>query len=261
MVKTLDISNLSFSYEAKVVLKDIDLEATEGEFIGIMGANGCGKSTLIRQILRIFKPQVGFVEILGKPIENYSHKELASLIGFLPQKSALSMPLLVEDILLMGRYSTMRNSVMGYNRLDNEKINVLAQMLDINHLKKRVALTLSGGEFQRVLLGRALASEPRILLLDEPTSALDINYAIEIMKICENLTKNAKITCIAVLHDVNLASLFCTKIFFLKDKKIAYSGSVEELFCPEILKEIYGFACDVINHRGRVFVIPKKEEK
>lgn len=258
MVKTL---NVSFSYGTHNVLQDINFEALEGEFIGIMGANGCGKSTLIRQILRILEPQVGRIEILAKPIKNYSHKELANLMGFLPQKSLISMPLLVEDILYMGRYATMKNSMTGYNRFDKEKLDSIATMLDIAHLKKRVALTLSGGEFQRVLLGRALMSEPKILLLDEPTSALDINYAIEMMKICEACTKNATITCIAVLHDVNLASLFCTKLFFLKDKKIAYSGSVQELFRPEILEDVYGFSCDVINHCGRPFVIPKKEKK
>ncbi|PAF43294.1 ABC transporter ATP-binding protein [Helicobacter sp. 11S03491-1] len=261
MLESISIQELNFSYHTHKILQNINFEAKKGEFIGILGSNGSGKSTLIKQILGILEPDVGYIKIINKNITDYSHKQLANILGFVPQKSSLSMPLLVEDVLYMGRYSYLQNPLKGYDQNDMHHIDTIAKMLHIHHLKKRVILTLSGGEFQRVLLGRALASSPKILLLDEPTSALDINYAIEIMKICEKLSLENQITIIVVLHDLNLASLFCTKIFFLKKGEILYQGQVSELFNPEILEEVYGFACDVITHHGRPFIIPKKEKR
>ncbi|PAF43175.1 ABC transporter ATP-binding protein [Helicobacter sp. 11S02596-1] len=261
MVDAICIENLSFSYGKSNVLKNINLCVKKGEFIGILGPNGCGKSTLIKQILGILSPSFGSVKIFEKNVSDYSDKELAGILGFLPQKSALSMPLSVEDVLYMGRYSYLQNAIRGYDDTDKGAIEEIATMLGISHLKHRIALTLSGGEFQRVLLGRALVSNPKILLLDEPTSALDLNYAIEMMKICEELCLSKGITIISVLHDLHLAGLFCTKLHLLKNGEILYDGMPKDLFKPEILKEVYGFSCDVITHLGRPFVIPKKEKK
>ncbi|WP_143428730.1 ABC transporter ATP-binding protein [Helicobacter sp. 12S02232-10] len=114
MVNTIQIKNLSFSYNASKVLKNIRLNAKKGEFIGILGSNGCGKTTLIKQILGILKPSSGSIEIFDQDISNYTYKSLASIIGFLPQKSSLSMPLSVEDVLYMGRYSCLKNPIKGY---------------------------------------------------------------------------------------------------------------------------------------------------
>ncbi|WP_257842574.1 ABC transporter ATP-binding protein [Helicobacter sp. 13S00477-4] len=258
----LQIKGLCFDYhQTQNILKNINLNAKKGEFIGILGPNGCGKSTLIKQILGILKPFSGYVKLFNKDISHYNHKDLANMLGFLPQKSSLSMPLLVEDILYMGRYSSLENPIKGYSITDTQEIDKIASSLNIQHLKKRIALSLSGGEFQRVLLARALASNPKILLLDEPTSALDLNYALETMRLCEKLCKTIHITTIAVLHDINLAGLFCTKIFFIKGGKILYAGSPKDLFQPNILLDVYGFDCDVIDHNGYPFIIVKKEKK
>ena len=111
-----------------------------------------------------------------------------------------------------------------------------------------------------MLLARALVSEPEILLLDEPTGALDINYAIEAMRICENLTKTLNLTSVIVLHDLNLASLFCDEILMLKDGAVRYRGSASELFTPQIIKEIYGFKALIVEENGVKFILPKKEK-
>lgn len=117
---------------------------------------------------------------------------------------------------------------------------------------------MSGGEFQRVLLARALAQDTEIIMLDEPTSALDMNYALEIMKLVFNFVKNENMTGIMVMHDLNLASMYCDNLIFLKNGEIRYRGTPEELFKPEIFYEIYGFKCEVAKYNDNYYVIPKK---
>lgn len=253
------VENLNFTYGTKEILKDISLSAKNGEFIGILGPNGCGKSTLLKNILRVLAPKSGIVQISNKALKDYSLKDLAKTLGFVPQKSVLSMPLLVEDILLMGRFCHLKSQFSGYSKEDKKKVEEVMELLDISHFAKRIAHSLSGGEFQRVLLARALVSEPKILLLDEPTSALDLNYAIEIMKICTKLTKELNLLSIMVLHDLNLASMFCDEILMLKDGKVRYKGAPKELYTKEILKEIYGLNCDVIEYKNNPFVVALKD--
>lgn len=255
---SVEIKNLGFSYDKKEILKGVDLAAKNGEFIGILGPNGCGKSTLLKNILKIIRPNCGVINIENKALNEYTLKQLAKILGFVPQRSVLNAPLLVEDIVFMGRFCHLKNQFSGYDEQDAKKVDEIMQMLDIKHFAKRIAASLSGGEFQRVLLARALVSEPKILLLDEPTSALDLNYAIEMLKICKKLTKQLNLLSIVVLHDLNLASLFCDRIVMLKDGRVRYDGVAKELYTSEILKEIYGLECEVIEHKGSPFVVPLK---
>lgn len=254
---SVKVTNLVFSYE-KPLLQDINFEVNRGEFVGILGPNGCGKSTLLKNLLKILQPQSGEIFCCEKPLNDYSHKELANCIGFVPQRSLLTMPLLVEDILFMGRFSAMKNLFAGYDKEDKEIVMHIAKLLGLEPFLKRLALSLSGGEFQRVLLGRALVGLPQVLLLDEPTSALDMNYAIELMKICEDYIYKHHLVGIIVLHDLNLAALFCKRVILMQHGKIHYDNAVEAVFKPEILKEIYGFSCDVICHENRPFIVIKK---
>ena len=162
------VKGLNFTYGSKEILKDIDLSAENGEFIGILGPNGCGKSTLLKNILKVLSPKSGIITISNKSLKEYSLKELAKTLGFVPQKTVLSVPLLVEDILLMGRFCHLKSQFSGYDKDDMKKVEEVMELLDIKHFAKRIASSLSGGEFQRVLLARALVSEPKVLLLDEP---------------------------------------------------------------------------------------------
>lgn len=254
---SIEVKNLYFSYQSPL-LNDINLKVNKGEIVGVLGPNGCGKSTLIKNILKILTPQRGSIMCCNKPIESYTHKELARLIGFVPQKSGLNMPLSVEDLLFMGRFSSMNNSFWGYSKEDREIVDEIAEILCLTPFMKRLALSLSGGEFQRVLLGRALVGKPKILLLDEPTSALDMNYAIDIMKICERYVSAQNLSGLVVLHDLNLAALFCHRVILMQKGKICYNGHVRDVFTSEILHEIYGFDCDIILHNNYPFVAIKK---
>lgn len=254
---SLKIENLSFKFDKYEILKNLNLDVKQGEFVGILGPNGCGKSTLLKNIMQIYTPNSGIVKIENKNIKDYSLKEISKIIGFIPQKSAISMPLLVEDIILMGRYCNLKSSFDGYTKEDYEAVDYVMTLLNLQKFKNRIAFSLSGGEFSRVILARAIVANPNILLLDEPTSALDINYSVWMLKICKNLIKTRQILGLIIIHDLNLASLICDKIIMLKNGKIAYNGSCEELFTTEILKEIYDFDAEILRHNDRLIVIPK----
>ena len=256
----MKISALNFSYGTRAILQDVCLNLERGKFYGILGPNGCGKSTLLKNILQILKPTSGIIEINGKRASEYGLKELAALIGFVPQKTALAAPLSVKEILLAGRFCRLKSAFSGYDASDHAKVEQMAELLDVKKFLERSAFELSGGEFGRVLLARALVSEPEILLLDEPTGALDMNYAIEAMSICENLTRSLNLTSVIVLHDLNLASLFCDEILMLKDGAVRYRGSASELFTPQIIKEIYGFDALIVENLGTKFILPQKEK-
>lgn len=257
----LEISNLNFSYGSKPLLKDINISFDNSNFIGILGPNGSGKSTLLKNLLGYYKYDSGKISLLNKDLKDYSIKELAKIIGFLPQNSALLTPLNVIDVLLMSRYVGLKYSFMDYSKEDILEVKNIAKILKFENLLYRNILSLSGGEFQRVLLARALLKNPKVLFLDEPTSALDLNYAIELLNLCESLIKEKNIKIIAILHDLNLASLYCDEIIFIKDGEIRYQGEVKELFTKEILKEIYNFNCEIINKNGKAYILPLKERK
>ncbi|WP_298961629.1 ABC transporter ATP-binding protein [uncultured Campylobacter sp.] len=256
----MKVSGLNFSYGKRAILQDVCLNLEQGKFYGILGPNGCGKSTLLKNILQILKPASGIIEINGKRASEYGLKELAALIGFVPQKTALAAPLSVKEILLAGRFCRLKSVFSGYDASDHAKVEQMAELLDVKKFLERSAFELSGGEFGRVLLARALVSEPEILLLDEPTGALDMNYAIEAMSICENLTRSLNLTSVIVLHDLNLASLFCDEILMLKEGAVRYRGSASELFTPQIIKEIYGFDALIVENLGTKFILPQKEK-
>mgnify|MGYP000979371281 FL=1 len=260
MKKDISIENTTFSYGLgeENLLDGINLNIEKGKFIGILGPNGCGKSTLLKVILKYLNPKEGIIKIENKELKEYTQSELAEILSFVPQKSSLTMPLTVEDVVYMGRVPYIKNKWTGFDREDREKVEKIMQMLKIDKFKNRVIFSLSGGEFQRVLLARALVQNTNIMLLDEPTSALDMNYALEIMKLTSYFVQNESLTAVMVLHDLNLASMYCDSIILLKNGKIAYEGTPKELFRPEILEEIYGFNCEVIENNGFSYVIPNK---
>ena len=210
MKKDISIENITFSYglSEENLLDGINLNIEKGKFIGILGPNGCGKSTLLKVILKYLNPKEGIIKIENKELKEYTQSELAEILSFVPQKSSLTMPLTVEDVVYMGRVPYIKNRWTGFDREDREKVEKIMQMLKIDKFKNRVIFSLSGGEFQRVLLARALAQNTNIMLLDEPTSALDMNYALEIMRLTSYFVQNESLTAVMVLHDLNLASMY-----------------------------------------------------
>ena len=261
-MKTLTINNLNFNYVNKEVLKDINLQFQEKKVIGIMGMNGCGKSTLLKNIINFLHPATGEIifktDSLEKNIINLSPNERAKIFGFIPQKSQLVDGFSVEEVITMGKVSQLKNMWKGFSNQDYDDINKQLARFKIEKFKYIDINKLSGGEQQRVFLARALVNNPDIILLDEPTSALDIHYSIEIMDIIKKIVKENSLICLIVIHDLNLASLFCDEIVFMKEGKVIYHDSTIALFKENIFEEIYNFKCEILEKNNIKYVIPKK---
>lgn len=259
----IDIKDLYFSYGKRQILNGINLNISEKKLTGILGPNGCGKTTLLKNILGYLKSSSGDIILKNKNSLEYTQKEKAKLISFVPQKSQLMSAMDVEEFVLMGRLSHLKNSWDGYSKDDKDLANKYIKELELEKFAKRKAITLSGGEFQRVLFARALTQETEIILLDEPTSALDLNHALDLMKKVKDNVNEKNLTAVAVLHDLNLAAMFCDELVMLKGGKVFCKGTPCEVLTKENLKEIYDLECEIFKtEKGIPYIIPKlKEEK
>lgn len=253
----IKVNNLKFSYGEKETLKGVNVHIKKGKFTGILGPNGCGKSTFLKNVLGYLKSNSGNVKINNIDRDEVSKKEIAKIISLVPQKSNLMATMSVEDFVLMGRLPHLKSSWSGYTKEDKNMASENLKFLGLYKFKERIALSLSGGEFQRVLLARALTQNPEILLLDEPTSALDLNHAVELLNRVKTLVQDKELTSVAVLHDLNLASMFCDELIIMKDGKVAYQGTPKEVLTEEILKEVYNLKSKVLkDENGYPYVIP-----
>ena len=191
-------------------------------------------------------------------IRELNHKKIAQLISYIPQKSLIIPNISVFDYVLLGRFPLLKNSWDNYTEKDYEIVENNINLLNIKELRDRNIETLSGGELQKVLLARALAQEAKILLLDEPTSALDLNNAVEFMKILKNISIKKNISVIIIIHDLNLASLFCDSLIILKDGRFIEKGSPKEVINEENIKSVYNLDCKVCyNENDKPYIIPK----
>lgn len=254
----INIHDLYFSYGDKNILNGISVGFKKNKITGILGPNGCGKSTLLKNILGYLKYTSGQIELDNIDIKKLTQKEKAKRISFVPQKSQLMSDMTVHDFVLMGRLPHLNNSWDGYSKKDHELVTQYLQELDLDKFINRKAPTLSGGEFQRVLLARALVQDTDIILLDEPTSALDLNHALDLMaKLKENMDKK-NLTAIVVLHDLNLAGMFCDEIIMLKDGKVFTTGTPIETLTKDNLKKIYNLDCEILYTSENIpYIIPK----
>lgn len=254
----INIEKLNYSYGKKEVLKELSLDIDENKLTGIIGPNGCGKSTLAKNIIKYINGKFESFKIMDTDIRELSHKKIAQLISYIPQKSTIISNISVFDYVLLGRFPLLKNSWDNYSEKDYEIVENNINLLNIKELRNRNVETLSGGELQKALLARALAQEAKILLLDEPTSALDLNNAVEFMKILKNISIKKEMSVIIIIHDLNLASLFCDSLIILKDGKFIEKGSPKEVINEKNIKSIYNLDCKVCyNENDKPYIIPK----
>ena len=253
----INIEKLNYSYGRKEVLKELSLDIDENKLTGIIGPNGCGKSTLAKNIIKYINGKFEYFKIMDVDISQLSHKKIAQFISYIPQKSTIIPNISVFDYVLLGRFPLLKNSWDNYTKKDYEIVENNINLLNIKELRDRNIETLSGGELQKALLARALAQEAKILLLDEPTSALDLNNAVEFMKILKNISIQKNISVIIIIHDLNLASLFCDSLIILKDGRFIEKGSPKEVINEANIKSVYNLDCKVCyNENNKPYIIP-----
>ena len=238
-----ELTSASSGYGTTDVIRDMDLTIGQGDFLGIIGPNGSGKSTLIKMLSGILPLQRGKVQLHGKEIELYEQKELARMMSMVPQffENIISFP--VKDFIISGRFP-YKNFWDGNTGDDIKKVNEAIEITGIEHIRDRSITELSGGELQLVSIARALVQNSDLLLLDEPLSNLDLNHSIHIMDILHGLNSRGS-TIIMVLHDINLASDYCSRIIALKDGSIFTDGTPEESIEIDTIKKLYNTHCSI----------------
>jgi iron complex transport system ATP-binding protein len=244
MTATLTADAITAGYHSHrpPVLAGVTAEVRSGEFVGVVGPNGCGKSTLVRVLSRALRPSRGSVCLDGNDLyTQVSAREAACAIGVVPQVATLTLDFTVQEIVSMGRAPHLPRRPFATETAHDEQI-VTDALHDagIAALSDRVATTLSGGEWQRVLLARALAQEPDVLLLDEPTAHLDIQHGLETLELAQSLAHARGRAVLAVLHDLNAASAFCDRLLLLAAGKIVAQGTPDEVLTAEIIERVYG---------------------
>jgi len=248
----IKINNLNFSYGKRKILDAINLSFEASQIVSLVGPNGSGKSTLLKCLCRILKSTDNTIFIDGKALENYSRREMAQLIAYVPQQPALNLAVSVIDAVKIGR-----SPYIGYTLSKNDEIIVfeVIEQLGLTEHAFRSLRELSGGERQRVLLSRVIAQQARILLLDEPTSALDLKNQLEIATLLRAIQKQQQLTVIVAIHDLNLAARFSDNVVQLKQGKIYAHGSWNETMTEQSILEIYGVQAFLSEVQGFPYMV------
>ncbi len=233
----LQIKDVEVCLGNSTVLEDISLSASKGELIAVIGPNGSGKTTLLRTISKVLKPERGAISIKGVALEHIGSKELAGIIAIVPQNTSVNFGFTALEVVLMGRNPHLKR-FQSEGKRDVEIAKKMMELTKTWHLADRRIDEVSGGERQRIVIARALAQEPELLLLDEPTSNLDIAYQIEIMELLKQLACEG-MAIIAAIHDLNLAAQYCSKLILLDHGRISTSGRAEEVLTAFNIKKVF----------------------
>jgi iron complex transport system ATP-binding protein len=259
---TLNVNGVECRYGSVKILSDINLKVNPGDFVGILGPNGSGKTTLLKSISRILKPHGGSILIDKSNIYELKPVDVAKTMAVVPQDNVVGFNFSVMDVVLMGR-----NPHLNHFQMETEKdVQIAKQAMILTNtwnLADRSIHELSGGERQRVIIARALAQEPKILLLDEPMTHLDIINQLEVMDLIKSFCVKNNIMVLAVIHDLNLAARYCNTVIMLKDGKVHVAGDIEDAFTSENIKSV--FQVDAIVRKNLVtnslYVIPLSPQK
>ena len=252
----LNVENVSFSYGSTKILDDISFSADKNTVISILGSNGAGKTTLLKCMCRLLRADNGNVNIDGTDVLNLTGKELARNIGYVPQSTTPSRNT-VFDLVLLGRNPYFE---IGAGKADVEKTADIIDRMGLSHLSLRYLDEISGGEYQKVQIARAIVQEPKVLILDEPTNNLDITNQHTSMHMIEDVVRSAGMCTIMTMHDINLAIHYSDKFLFLNDGKVAAYGGME-IINSDLIKEVYKMDVEVVEHKGVPLVVPMESSK
>lgn len=248
----LKVSGLEFSYGTdKKILQEVSFDVLNGECVAILGNNGAGKSTMLKCLNKIISPHKGTVVVNQVNILKLSGLEIAQKTAYVAQKNEVNQ-ISAYDAILLGRKPYVTFSPTKKDHLIVERI---LQNLHLEELSLRSIDELSGGELQKVMIGRALAQEPKVLLLDEPTSCLDLHNQLEVLKLIQKITKEKEIAVVIVLHDLNLALRYCDKFLYLKNSQVYSYGDIETV-TSRTISDVYGVDVEIVERRDMKIVIP-----
>jgi cobalamin transport system ATP-binding protein len=238
MIPAIETREISFAYQNLPVLHGVSLSVERGEMVAILGPNGSGKTTLLKILSAVLNRQ-GEVKLNGRNIESFDRRELSKLFAVVPQENRVNFPYTVAEVVLMGRASYHSPFALE-RKTDLEVARASMELTDALSFSHRYVHELSGGEKQRVMIARALAQEPEILLLDEPSAFLDLKHQVQIFELLCRLNRERRLTIVAALHDLNLAAMFFARLVMLRDGKIYRDGPPSEVLTEKTIEEVYG---------------------
>ena len=227
-----------FQIEAKTLLDRVDLKAAHGQMVGLIGPNGAGKSTFLRAVSGVLRVQSGNIHLDGADLRSLTSKEVAAGLAIVPQIVPYTHGFTAMELVLMGRYPHLgRFQIEGAG--DERIAREAMRLTETEQFAERTLDTLSGGERQRVIVSRALAQQPRILLLDEPTANLDVLHQLKVLGLVRNLVDDG-LTAVAAIHDLNMASRFCDRLVLLQEGRVLAEGTPEEVLTPKLIAQAFG---------------------
>jgi iron complex transport system ATP-binding protein len=246
-MSSLETLDLSFAYGDQAILKDVSLEVRSGEVLVLLGANGSGKTTLLRSLCRQLQPDTGAVLIDKIDIRSLDTRSLARNIAMMPQQENRDAPLRVVDVVCLGRMP----HVGWWMPLSSNDYQIVTESLEatgLTKLKDRRITELSGGEWRRMMLARALVQQASILLLDEPTAGLDLKYQIDVLTRTRDMTRQCRLAVVMTLHDLNQAATFADRIAVLHDRKLMIVGTPREVLTSVTIQTAFGVSVTVVDH-------------
>ena len=243
----LSVHGLTVSYAAHTVLSDVSFEVARGDLVVVLGPNGAGKTTLLRTIAKVVSPKVGTVLLDGRDIVKLPVRQLMKTLSVVPQSEGSVFSFTVQDIVAMGRTPHL-SPLAPLSQKDWQIVREAMEATDVWELRDRLFTELSGGEQRRVLIAKALAQEPQLLLLDEPTANLDLHYQLEVVELIQRLNRERGITVLAVLHDLNLAAMMGHRFILMHRGRIYAVGNADEVLTPQNIQQVYGVPVVVTRH-------------
>ena len=243
----LEARHLTCAYDRHTVLHDLSLTVQPGEILALLGPNGAGKTTLLRALARLLRPRMGSVLLAGQDVWRLRPRAVARRLALAPQSEGASWPMTVEQAVALGR-APHRGWLLPYAAPDRQALERVLAQTGLQALRYRLITELSGGEQRRVVLARALAQEPQVLLLDEPTTHLDLRYQTEFLALIRRLARRHGMAVVVTLHDLNHAALCATRIALLAHGALVALGPPEAVLTPDCLAHVYGVAVVVTRH-------------